>query len=644
MSDELSGKLQQYFGFEDFLPGQKDVIQRLVNNESAVAIFPTGGGKSLCYQLPAMLRENLTLVVSPLLSLMKDQADFLNRKNIPAARLDSTLDRDEYYSALRKAKTGEIKILMISVERFRNERFRSHLREMKVSLLVVDEAHCISEWGHNFRPDYLKIPVYRQEFNVPQMLLLTATATPRVVKDMCSKFNIPEQNVILTGFYRKNLHLQVSPCSKENKNNALLERLSQSPNDCTIVYVTQQKTAQVVADLLNQKGITASPYHAGMKPEERSRIQEEFMAGQAPVIVATIAFGMGIDKSDIRRIIHYNLPKSLENYSQEIGRAGRDGYQSLCEVLADSDNINVLENFVYGDTPENSGIHFVLTQIKECNENRFEVKPISFSNESGIRVLPLKTLLVYLELKGIIKPRFTYFEEYTFKYLNNTNSAAIIQCYKGERQQLVQTIFAHSKAKKIWSHIDIPGISRDYSVDRARIIKALEHFSQQGWIELRTSNAVDVYDILNKNFDADALSGKLTEVFKQKEKSEIQRIRMVLRFFESEACLNRNLSLYFGEKGIDNCGHCSFCHSGKAVLEPVAPQPPLESYNFREVTTGFFNDFLAAASTPLVTKFLCGINTPHFYRHKVKKLPEFGLLENYRYQEVEEWVGKEKSK
>ena len=217
MPSQLSETLNQYFGFNTFRNGQEPVVRRLLNTESSVAIFPTGAGKSLCYQLPAMMLPGLTLVVSPLLSLMKDQLDFLLGKKIPAARLDSTLSRDDYNSILENAKSGKLKILMISVERFKNERFRNHLEKMNVSLLAVDEAHCISEWGHNFRPDYLKLPQYRREFNIKQTLLLTATATPQVIEDMGRKFGIEQNDITLTGFYRPNLNLNVQGVASEDK-------------------------------------------------------------------------------------------------------------------------------------------------------------------------------------------------------------------------------------------------------------------------------------------------------------------------------------------------------------------------------------------------------------------------------------------
>jgi ATP-dependent DNA helicase RecQ len=636
MSDELLQKLNKYFGFNNFMKGQEEVIGLLANKESAAAIFPTGGGKSLCYQLPAMILENMTLVVSPLLALMKDQLDFLLGKNIPAAKLDSTMDRTEYNSIINKAKNGEVKILMISVERFRNERFRIHLRDMKISLLVVDEAHCISEWGHNFRPEYLKIPVYRKAYNIAQILLLTATAAPPVVEDMGRKFNIPDQNVIVTGFYRSNLYLQVSPCRQNQKNQTLLKRLSKNPQSSTIVYVTQQKTAEEVAGMLKKNAITASPYHAGMKSEERESIQDDFMNGKIPVVVATIAFGMGIDKTDIRRVIHYNLPKTLENYSQEIGRAGRDGKKSLCEVLADRDNINILENYVYGDTPDKNEIEMVLQEIKNNPDSAWEVKIYSLSLETGIRMLPLKTLLVYLEFNRIIKPRYIYFEEYSFKFIREKQQ--IMGRFNGERKQLVQAIFDHSETKKVWTHINIKNLLDNYPVDRSRVIKALEYFDQQEWIELQAGRAVEVYDILTKNFEIDRLAGQLFETFKQKEKNEIQRIQQMVGFFESDTCLGGNLSLYFGEKGIDRCGHCSVCDSGKTVVPAPAPLQPLSTYNLNELTFGI-SDILTVKLTPVVlTKFLCGVSSPLFSKRKIKNLPGFGKLQDYPFKEVEKWI------
>lgn len=319
----MHSTLEQVFGYPQFRPGQEATIGAVLAGRSAAAIFPTGSGKSLCYQLPSLLLPHLTLVVSPLLALMQDQLAFLKRHGIAAASIDSAQSRDEASEAMARARSGELKVLMVSVERLKNERFRNFLEQVSISLLVVDEAHCISEWGHNFRPDYLKLPDYQRQFNIPQALLLTATATPKVIADMQAKFAIAADDVVTTGFYRPNLNLLVEPVRSDDKRGRLLQWLGERPGQSSIVYVTLQRTAEQVAGYLSEHGIKAEAYHAGLPHDQREAIQQRFMGGQSDCIVATIAFGMGIDKSDIRNVVHFDLPKSIENYSQEIGRAGR---------------------------------------------------------------------------------------------------------------------------------------------------------------------------------------------------------------------------------------------------------------------------------------------------------------------------------
>ena len=633
----LIQQLQKYFGFNTFLKGQEEVIRKVLERQSAAAIFPTGAGKSLCYQLPAMLLPGLTLVVSPLLSLMKDQLDFLLANNVPAARLDSTLGKIEYNAILESAKNNRLKILMIAVERFKNERFRSHLQKMDVTLLVVDEAHCISEWGHNFRPEYLKLPDYQKEFNIPQSLLLTATATEPVIEDMCAKFDILKQNVVVTGFYRDNLFLQITPTAASEKKDRLLQRIRETPQEPTIVYVTLQKTAEDVAEFLCTSNINAHPYHAGMETEKREEIQNKFMEGALACIVATIAFGMGIDKKDIRRIIHYDLPKSIENYSQEIGRSGRDGKPALCEVLANRDNIHVLENFIYGDTPERASISELLRIIKNNKGLVLEIKAIALSNDLNIRLLPLKTLLVYLAMEEIIRPKWTYFEEYSFKY--NTEPSEIINSFNGERKQFVIAIMDHCHTRKIWTTVDIPTILNSYETDRQRIITALEYFEEKGWIELQSRQTVEVYDILPQAFDVDDLAKKMYALFKKKEHVEIQRIHNMVSFFESEACISKRLAKYFGEYlEQERCGHCSFCKNGKAVLQDTAELMPLSHFVYKEMTDEFIRAVGEQFSEVNLTKFLCGIYTPVFSKLKIKKLPHFGILESYPFMDVKKWI------
>ena len=628
--------LKQQFGFQSFGKGQEEVITKITNRESAIAIFPTGSGKSLCYQLPALTLPNLTLVVSPLLALIQDQLDFLRSKNISAVRIDSSLTREEEVEVMKGIKNKAHKILMISVERFKNERFRRFLKEIPISLLVVDEAHCISEWGHNFRPDYLKLPAYQKEFNIEQSLLLTATATPKVIEDMCEKFDISKENVNVTGFYRSNLNLQVLPVKQANKNQILADMLSKKQGEACIIYVTLQKTAEDVARFLSSNGINSTAYHAGLKSDVREDIQNRFMKSEINCVVATIAFGMGIDKSNIRNVIHYDLPKSIENYSQEIGRAGRDNQPSNCVVLANRDNVNILENFVYGDTPEYDGIKKLLDIIQSAGEI-WDVRLINIPALCNIRMLPIKTLLVYLEIMGILKPLNSYFASYRFAL--NIDEQTIINTFKGERKEFIQEIFnTCNKARKWWT-VDFDNIKQNPKLDRQRIIAALEYFSEQGWLILEASQMADVFSIKDLNFDSEKLAKDLFEKFKLKEGAEVKRIENMISLFESETCLSTRLAAYFGETlPIEKCGHCSVCSTGSIKVAQTDSLPNIESYNFEELTQKLLDSLKGNESPELITKFLCGIYTPKFTTIKAKSMPGFGKLEQYRYQDILDWV------
>lgn len=627
--------LEQYFGFSTFRAGQEQVIQALINGQSAAAIFPTGSGKSLCYQLPALHLPHLTLVVSPLLALIQDQLQFLQNKGISASSIHSMQTPAESSAVYNAVANGQVKILFISVERLNSERFRLFLKQLPISLLVIDEAHCISEWGHNFRPDYLKLAQYRREFNIPQVLLLTATATSKVIKDMAEKFTITPQNITLTGSYRPNLNLSVQGVTSENKLNVLLPWLKQRVQLSGIIYVTLQKSAEDLANLLKQQGINATPYHAGLPNERRVAIQQDFMAGQLPVIVATIAFGMGIDKSDIRFVVHYDLPKSIENYSQEIGRAGRDGLQADCLVLANKNNLNILENFVYGDTPEPSAIDYILNEILQAG-GQWEVLMNSLSSKSNIRLLALKTLLVYLELEEVLQPAYSYYAEYKYKLLVPENE--LLGRFKDERYHFVQAILQSSDKARTWATINFEKLQSFYSSDRSRVITAIDYLDQQGLIELQTKQMTQVYKVFKEAINEN-LRDLLVLRFKEKEKSEIQRIHFLLDFFASQKCLNLQLANYFSDSNLQQpCGHCSVCMGQVAVMPQPPVLKPLNQYDFEQLSVQI-SDKLAEQKTPvLLARFFCGLTTPIFTRLKVRNLQGFALLEAYRFAEVKEWI------
>ncbi|OEE65093.1 recombinase RecQ [Enterovibrio norvegicus] len=635
--------LQQVFGFDGLRGGQQQVAEQVLAGHSSAAIFPTGSGKSLCYQLPALHLPHLTLVISPLLALMKDQLDFLKGKGIAAASIDSSLTYDESREVMRSVKAGETKILMISVERLKNERFRQFISSVPISLLVVDEAHCISEWGHNFRPDYLKLPAYRTQLNIPQVLLLTATATPQVIDDMRTKFSISPEDVVVTGFYRSNLDLNVLPCKEEEKLSVLSHVIQQAPKDQpTIVYVTLQQTAEHVAANLSAQGIPAKAYHAGMASEDRQRIQNGFMRGEINCIVATIAFGMGVDKSDIRAVIHYDLPKSIENYSQEIGRAGRDGQASVCSVLANRESVSVLENFVYGDTPDLNAIRAVIDEIGATpSGNAWEVMLNRLSRECNVRQLPLKTLLVYLELAGIIEPQFSYFADYRFKMSVSVDH--VLSQFDGERRQFVDAVFRASPKSRTWHTVDFEALWQGYQADRQRTVTALDYFADKGWIELESKQMTDVFRVLElgacQGDSAHLLSQEIHQLFLSKEETEINRVHAMLSLFETNTCLSHRLASYFADEHAPaQCGHCSVCRGNVAVLPHANVQGEIDLALLQRVIKPLVE---AAAKEGLVvsveamTRFLCGIATPLTGRLRAGKMEGFGKFAKYPFDEVQ---------
>lgn len=323
--------LQKYFGYPDFRPLQADIINSILQGQDVLGVIATGGGKSICYQIPALIKEGLCVVVSPLISLMKDQVDGLCENGIPAAYLNSSLSSDRRRRIENEIMSGNLKILYISPERLSVPGFIDFLKSASVSLFAIDEAHCISQWGHEFRPEYRKLSSIKRFFPDIPIIALTATATPSVRSDIITELNLHDPAIYIGSFNRQNLFYEI--CEKTNPDRQVVDFILQHPKESGIVYCFSKKQVDTLTALLRKNGIKARAYHADLSPLVRSRTQEQFLRDDVLVIVATIAFGMGIDKPDVRYVIHYDLPKSIENYYQETGRAGRDGDPATCMLL-----------------------------------------------------------------------------------------------------------------------------------------------------------------------------------------------------------------------------------------------------------------------------------------------------------------------
>jgi ATP-dependent DNA helicase RecQ len=596
-------------------------------------VFPTGAGKSICYQLPALLLPGITLVVSPLIALMKDQIDRLHARGIAAARLDSTLSSDESREIFAAVRAGALRLLYVAPERFNNERFREAMRQIRISLFAVDEAHCISEWGHNFRPDYLKLPEIGRMFGAERVLALTATAPPQVLTDICRGFGIAPENAVRTGFHRPNLKLLTTPVRATERDDLLVSRLAGGVPGPTIVYVTLQRTAEDVADLLAEAGIPARAYHAGLEDEERARVQDWFLASKNAVVVATIAFGMGVDKADIRRVIHYNLPKSLESHAQEIGRAGRDGLPSTCEMLVCPDDLNILRNFAHGDTPSLASVEDLLREITASPEAELDLSLYDLSSQCDIRPLVVRTLLTYLELDGYLQAGTPRYAQYQYQPLESLEH--ILDRFSGGRRDLLDRLFRQARKAKTWFHVDLDQAARTLREPRDRLVRALDYLGEQKLLEVRSAGLRHTYRWLRRPEDLGALALDLHRRTLDRERREIARLDQVVELAALDGCQTGFLSAHFGEPLAAPCGHCSWCLNGQTAMK--VPPPALadipdavwkQALDLRREEGAILDDPRAFA------RFLTGLTSPRLTRRKLSGHTLFGVLADVPFAEV----------
>ena len=562
--------LKEIFGFDSFRPGQEEAIGAVLEGRDTLAVMPTGGGKSLCYQVPALMQESLTVIVSPLISLMKDQVDSLIQSSVAeAATLHSGLSPEERWEVERRVRTGETRMLYVAPERLRSLEFVLSLRRAGVGLFVVDEAHCISEWGHNFRPDYLFLPRAVRDLGSPPVLALTATATPRVRSDIVRSLKMRDPKVVVTSFNRSNLTYRVlSAKEKKHKLPLILDVIRKSPPP-GIVYATTRKECEELATSLRRSGIDAAAYHAGMGAAERSDVQERFMTDELSVVVATVAFGMGVDKPNVRFVIHSSVPGSLPAYMQESGRAGRDGEKAECAILYRSADLGRRKRLVtLGSAGEEEVGSFFQALSGLENGGRTNVPPSALSVLGGVDPEAAGIVLGSLEESGLIHRGYDLWAEVEVRRLEE------------EREGLREEVAAVHAALPGSGTIDLPELARRAGVRPAVAQGALYRMMVDG-----TAEIIPRGSIVDVRLRAHSLDGRsrraIAARLKNRASAAYAQIRDVGAYASLTTCRREYLLRHFGDMAeVAPCGGCDVClgeadEMGKTsvAMQEIRPAP-----------------------------------------------------------------------
>ena len=541
--------LKEIFGFDSFKPGQEEAIRAVLEGRDTLAVMPTGGGKSLCYQVPALMQESLTVIVSPLISLMKDQVDSLLQSSVTdAATLHSGLSPEERWEVERRVRTGEVKMLYVAPERLRSLEFVLALRRAGVGLFVVDEAHCISEWGHNFRPDYLFLPRAVRDLGNPPVLALTATATPRVRQDILRSLKMRSPEVVVTSFNRPNLTYRVIPAKeKKHKLSRILDVIRSSPPP-GIVYATTRKECEELAAGLRRSGVDAAAYHAGMGSAERASVQERFMTDELAVVVATIAFGMGVDKPNVRFVVHSSVPGSLPAYIQESGRAGRDGENAECVVLYRGADLGRRKRLVTLGTAGEREVSSFFTALAGVESGRrVNVPPGSLSALGGVDAESAGIVMGSLEESGLISRGYDLWAEVEVRRIEE------------EPNGLREEVAAVHAALPGSGSVGLPALARKAGLRPAVVQGAIYRMMVDGVAEIIPRGSLVDVRLKTSLLDDDSRRN-IGRRLKTRANTAYAQIRDVESFAELRTCRREHLLRHFGDKEeVAPCAGCDVC-------------------------------------------------------------------------------------
>jgi ATP-dependent DNA helicase RecQ len=584
---DLSAALGK-FGLSQFRRGQQEVIEHIIAGNDCLCVMPTGGGKSLCYQLPSLIRPGLTIVVSPLIALMKDQVDSLVKRGIRATLINSSLTTQEQNGRLEQVASGRYAMVYVAPERLRNPRFLESIRATPVQLLAIDEAHCISEWGHDFRPDYQRLGKFREALGNVQTIALTATATPKVRADILRSLQLTQARTFITGFARDNLYFGSVPCMGDREKDKHLSTFLEGRDESGIIYVATRKRCEALVDQLAKEiKLSVGAYHAGLLPEQRKLIQDKFMAGELKAIVATNAFGMGIDKPDLRYVIHYNMPGTLEAYYQEAGRAGRDGLLSQCVLLFSPQDRYIQEFFIENANPPKELLESVYRFLSSLEEDPIEMTAEEIREQidqtataeavnSALQILGRTGVMERLEVAGGLA---------MLRVSGRLPSLVdLLPRDANVRRQVLRTV-----EKAIGDRRDEPvyihprWLMEQLQMDRDTLGRHLRELCKLDDFEYVPPFRGRAIHFRRRDVPFDALSIDHAALAARK-KADYEKLDQMVAYARTKTCRQRAILDYFGDTSATNCGICDRCQgqSGwpKMPSSSQPKAPPSESSPF----------------------------------------------------------------
>ncbi len=636
----LESCLRDRFGLDAFRPGQRDVIETVLARRDCLCVMPTGGGKSLCYQLPSLLLDGVTLVVSPLIALMKDQVDGLVEHGIRATLINSTLDTATQNERIAATERGEYDLVYIAPERFRSGRFNESIARTRVALLAIDEAHCISEWGHDFRPDYIRLGRARKRLGNPPTIALTATATDNVRRDICEQLELADPRVFVTGFDRPNLRYEVRFTSTDSAKQAAIAEVLAAHPGAGIIYCSSRKRCEEVSDFLRgELKRRCLVYHAGLQGDERRRAQDAFMAGRDLIVVATNAFGMGVDKPDIRFVIHYNMPGTVEAYYQEAGRAGRDGLESLCMLLYAPGDRYIQEFFIESEYPARDVVAAIYQFLARQSDEPIELTQAEIKDRLRLEIseMGVGASLKLLEGAGALE-RLRPRENMAIVRIDSQVSLVGLLPPQATVQRRVlsalERLVAATHGEE--TYFNPHALAQRLDMEPPHLTRAIHELCSRLPVKYVRPFRGNAVCMLDRTRTAAKLGIDFEKIDTLRAR-EYEKLEHVIAYATTRRCRRNTILSYFGDRSPTHCGHCDNC--GAATLS--APTRVETSDRITEIVRKVLSGIARAAARSrvgfgkrIIAAMLVGKKTKAVKRWGLDKLSTHGILAEFSEDEV----------